>query len=484
MEALLFIAFLRPKFTGISPIYINKMVRYIALSLLLILTYNQSHGQIWDSKNIEFALPSQGWRIRPANEKTAWTFGFTITEDPFDAWAFTDSEFTCQRTIDGGNTWEEITFKTLDPGSGFICDIQGLSDKIAFLSYYSYSEGPLLYMTKDGGLNWTTTDAGMGSFLNWVHFYDVNNGLAFGDPGEDGFFEISHTTNGGATWTLIESDHSIESAYDNEFGVYGDFVISGNYVFTRSDYDRIFYSDDKGKSWAEVGTPVPPSSSALWGLACNDQAEVIAAYNTEDTDAFYVYKRNLTNGEWANITPADSNGYVTGMAAIPGTQTILINKHFDFADDQSFVTLASTDGGNTWLEVSKNQGYRTGFTQFLNASVGYACEIPGDFDNPTDNVFVYNGSPLTGLLTQQTLTAELTLFPNPAVNELYVELKDDNICDYYIYLHDLKGKLIGKKIVNMTKGFHEKINVSSLPSGEYMVTVCNATGFKTMRFVK
>ena len=58
----------------------------------------------------------------------------------------------------------------------------------------------------------------------------------------------------------------------------------------------------KAKSWAEAGTPVPPSSSALWGLACNDQAEVIAAYNTEDTDAFYVYKRNLTNGEWANIT--------------------------------------------------------------------------------------------------------------------------------------------------------------------------------------
>jgi hypothetical protein len=459
------------------------MIRKITFSLLLLFVYSHGRGQIWDSKNIEFALPSQGWRVRPTDAKTAWTFGFTIADDPFEAWTFTDSEFSCQRTTDGGNTWEEIIFKTLDPGTGFICDIEGLSEKKVHLSYYSYDEGPLLYTTIDGGLTWDTGNAGMTAFLNWVHFYDANNGIAFGDPGEDGYFEISYTTDGGISWTLLDSDHSVQAGFDDEFGVYGDFVISGDYVFTRSDYDRIFYSDDKGRTWGEVGTPVPPTS-ALWGLACNDQAEVIAAYNTSETNAFYVFKRNLTNGEWANITPADSNGYVTGMAAIPGTQSILINKHLDFADDASFVTLASTDGGNTWLEVSKNQAYRTGFMQFLNASVGYACEIPGDFDSPTDNVFVYNGSPLTGLLTQNVLSGKMELFPNPAVDVIHVNFDSEEINEYIIFIHDNCGKLILRKELIASKGVHETIPVNPLPSGEYIVTLSNKKGFRSMSFVK
>ena len=111
-------------------------MKSVVHTLLLCLIASLLPAQIWDSKNIEFALPSQGWRIRPVDNKTAWTFGFTITEDPFEAWAFTDSEFTCQRTINGGESWEELDFKTLEPGSGFICDVEGLSDKIAYLSYY------------------------------------------------------------------------------------------------------------------------------------------------------------------------------------------------------------------------------------------------------------------------------------------------------------------------------------------------------------
>ena len=145
MEALLFIAFLRPKFTGISPIYINKMVRYIALSLLLILTYNQSHGQIWDSKNIEFALPSQGWRIRPTNEKTAWTFGFTITEDPFDAWAFTDSEFTCQRTIDGAIPGKKLHLRPLIPAQDLFVTYKVLVIKLLF--YLTIATAKVRYYT-------------------------------------------------------------------------------------------------------------------------------------------------------------------------------------------------------------------------------------------------------------------------------------------------------------------------------------------------
>lgn len=458
-------------------------MKTVVHTLLLCLIASLLPAQIWDSKNIEFALPSQGWRIRPVDNKTAWTFGFTITEDPFEAWAFTDSEFTCQRTINGGESWEELDFKTLEPGSGFICDVEGLSDKIAYLSYYNYDEGPLLYKTKNGGQSWQTDNAGMTYFLNWVHFYDVNNGIAFGDPGDDGFFEISYTTDGGNNWTLIDSDKSIESAFEDEYGVYGDFTVGGSFIFTRSDYDRIFYSKDRGRSWQEAVT-LSFETSALWGLAANDQGGLYAAYNTENTNAFMIYKRDPLTGDWTNVSPSDTTGYLAGMSTIPGTNTLLINKHFDFADDQTYVTLASTDGGATWLEVSKNQGFRTGFASFYNASVGYACEIPGDYDSPTDNVFVYNGSPLTGLLSQNKLEALMEVFPNPTADFLHVSLTSDGNHDYYLYIHDNHGKLLERRFYQHRQGINDRIQVSSLPNGNYTVTISNENGFAAARFVK
>lgn len=458
-------------------------MKTVIYTFLLCLAATLLPAQIWDSQNIEFALPSQGWRIKPVDNKTAWTFGFTITEDPFEAWAFTDSEFTCQRTVNGGESWEELDFKTLEPGSGYICDVEGVSDKIAYISYYNYDEGPLLYKTKNGGQSWQVDNAGMTYFLNWVHFYDANNGIAFGDPGDDGFFEISYTTNGGNSWTLIDSDKSIEKAFDDEYGVYGDFTVGGSYIYTRSDYDRIFYPKDRGRSWQEAAT-LSFENAALWGLAANDQGALYAAYNTENTNAFKIYKRDPLTGDWTNVSPSDTTGYLAGMSAIPGTNTLLINKHFDFADDQTFVTLASTDGGANWLEVSKNQGFRTGFTSFYNASVGYACEIPGDFDSPTDNVFVYNGSPLTGLLSQNILSGKMNLFPNPATDRIHLNFDAEEVNEYIIFIHDNHGKLMLRKDLASSKGVHETIPINPLPSGEYVVTLSNKKGFRSMAFVK
>ncbi|MBK7223370.1 MAG: T9SS type A sorting domain-containing protein [Saprospiraceae bacterium] len=458
-------------------------MKILSFFALFIMSFLQLQGQIWDSKNIDFALPSQGWRIRAVNENVAWTFGFTIEDDSFGSWLFTDSEHTCQRTADGGNTWEESSFKPFEQGAGYICDVEGVSDQLAFLSYFNYNEGPILYKTTDGGTSWTPVNPGVDVFLNWVQFYDANNGIAFGDPGADGFFEIAYTSDGGVTWTQIDNNQSIEVSEADEYGVYGDYATSGDYIYTRSDYDRIFYSSNRGRTW-QVAEPPSSAAGGLWGLVSNDQADLFAVYNIDASNEFIVFKRNATSGEWTDITPSNSSGYVTGMASLPGTRTLLLNKHDDFADDQTFITLAGFEGGSSWLEVSKNQGYRSGFMGFFSAEVGYACEIPASFDKPTDNVFVYNGTPITGLYNQQALDQNLALFPNPAVDHLNLEMEADDVCDYYIYVYDISGKLLEKKEIFQSSGIHECLSISHLTKGEYTVTISNSVGFLSQKFVK
>ena len=458
-------------------------MRSMLFTTLLGLGLLPSFAQIWESKNIDFALPSQGWRVRTVDENVAWTFGFTIADDPFEAWSFTDSEFTCQRTLDGGNTWEELPFKILEEQSGYICDIEGVSDMMACVSYYSYDEGPLLYKTTDGGNTWTHNNAGVDVFLNWVQFYDTLHGVSFGDAGEDGYFQIGLTSDGGATWTRIQNENSIEVLYDDEYGVYGDFAVRGDFIYTRSDYDRIFYSSDRGNTWHVTNLPDSVGGS-LWGIACNDNADLFAAYNTDETNQFFLFKREMTSGTWIDITPSDNQGYITGLTAIPGTQTILLNKHIDFAEDLTYVTLAGLNAGSQWIEASRNQGYRTGFMEFFNARAGYACEIPGDYDNPSDNVFVYNGSPITGLYSQQILRGMLHIYPNPASEYMTVKFASDEVCDYEILLHDVTGRLVERRGISQTSRIEETFPVAYLASGIYTITVSNASGYLTQEFVR
>ncbi|MBP6398882.1 MAG: T9SS type A sorting domain-containing protein [Saprospiraceae bacterium] len=449
-----------------------------------VLTHLQLlHSQIWNSKNIDFAMPSQGWRIRAVSENTAWTFGFTIEDDPIEGWIYTDSEYTCQKTLNGGNTWEEKPFKLSEEDEGYICDIEAINGQVAYLTYFNFNDGPILYKTIDGGENWTENKAVVDYFLNWVQFYDANNGIAFGDPDVDGYFEIAFTMDGGVSWTQLDNDRSIKASENDEYGVAGDYAASGNYIYTRSDYDRIFYSSNKGQSW-QVVEPPAEAAGGLWGLACNDRADLFAAYNIESSNEFIIFKRDVTTGEWIDVTPANSSGYLTGMASIPGTGTLLINKHEDFNNDQSFITLAGLNDGTSWLEVSVNQGYRTGFMEFYNAEVGYACEIPAAFENPSDQVFVYNGSPITGLYHQKPLSGRLTLFPNPTSDYVDLHLDSDDVCDYYILIYDVNGRLVDKKNVNQANGLHEQLQLCHLTNGSYTITVSNANGFLTEKIIK
>ncbi len=101
------------------------------------------------------------------------------------------------------------------------------------------------------------------------------------------------------------------------------------------------------------------------------------------------------------------------------------------------------------------------------------CSLP----NPLfiqDNKFVNSvtNTPVIDILH----TDEITIFPNPSTDFLYVEL--DNISTKDISIHNAIGRLVQ---VNIDKKPHQiSIDVSSLPKGTYFVRITN----KTHKFVK
>jgi len=56
-------------------------------------------------------------------------------------------------------------------------------------------------ITTNGGSSWTVRDiSSITNFVNFIHFYDSNNGIFLGDPLSN-IWGIAKSTDGGNSWT-------------------------------------------------------------------------------------------------------------------------------------------------------------------------------------------------------------------------------------------------------------------------------------------
>ncbi|MBK8564854.1 MAG: T9SS type A sorting domain-containing protein [Saprospiraceae bacterium] len=72
----------------------------------------------------------------------------------------------------------------------------------------------------------------------------------------------------------------------------------------------------------------------------------------------------------------------------------------------------------------------------------------------------------------------VSLFPNPAQNELFISLDTQAKGDYALSIVDMNGKLV--KLVKLTTG-QNKVGIENIPNGVYLAKVGNnqIIAFKT-----
>ena len=291
------------------------------------------------------------------------------------AWA-SGSQGTALRTTDGGAKWIKVTVP--DSAGLDFRDVQGVSDRAAYLLSIGPGELSRIYKTGDGGSSWTLQHKNLDpkGFLDAIAFWDVDHGLALGDP-VDGRYVILATSDGGKTWAK-----SPEAGMPEALPGEGAFAASGTCLAVQGSSlawfgtgggptSRVFRSTDRGRTWSVANTPIRAGnpSSGIFSVAFRDAENGLAVggnYQIPDDPTANLAGTVDGGRTWTLIEAGRPAGFRSAVAFGPDRSAVAVGP--SGAD-------LSMDGGRTWSKLGQTGFHALGLAEGGGWGVGEGGRI-------------------------------------------------------------------------------------------------------------
>lgn len=435
------------------------------LLFISLLVAQLGFSQLWLSQPTNFAAASRGLdEIRIVNSSVVWATAYDGSGGGANV-----QEFTL--TTNGGDTWTPGTIDVGDTALG-INNISPVSGTTAWVCAINgdTGTGSCIYKTDDAGLSWTQQNtAGFQnstSFINYVHFFDENVGIAAGDPiGSPAKMEIWRTTNGGASWTLITGS-AVPNAQSGEWGYNGGNVAVGNTVWLVTNKGRIYKSSDQGLTWTATQTPLTDFSgtSQSGRMAFSDANNGCILKTVSGTTPTYTLYTTSNGGTtWSAGTTFAGQHRI--LSYIPGT-TILVGTSQAAPVGSSY----STNNGTTWVDIDADS--QKGVSDFLDGSTGWCA----GFSSATEGIYKFFGNLE---ITDFSGSKHIKAFPNPANSNFTLAV--EGVDNYNVKMTDMSGKVVYNQQLS---GLENTVDVSKLATGAYFITVSGDNVAETIKILK
>ena len=289
-------------------------------------------------------------------------------------------------TTDGGRTWRSGVV----PGAESLQfrDVQGVSDKIAYLLSIGNGPDSRIYKTTDGGNTWTLQfqNQNIAAFYDCFAFWTAGTGIAQSDSVE-GRFPVIRTTDG-TTWQDIGDN--LPPALDGEFS----FASSGTCVAVQGDQNawivtggvspsRVLVTEDLGESWNAYASPLRGSPSAgIFSVAFRDAQHGMIGGGDLDPEAppFPQTATSRDGGKTWTLTPQQPNiGTVFGLAyagkfGLGQRQGKAEDQDEDQDNDEGdkkHLVVVTGPGGSAWTPDEGNTWFTLpGVTDFWGVAFG------------------------------------------------------------------------------------------------------------------
>jgi photosystem II stability/assembly factor-like uncharacterized protein len=210
-------------------------------------------------------------------------------------------------------------------------------------------------------------------FYDSMQFWNDTEGIAIGDPTEDSF-SILITRDGGNTWVKLLADQLPTMAKgEAAFAASNtNIVIKGKntWLVSGGKRARVFYSNDKGKSWKAAETPIVQGKT-MTGIFTADFYDskngFIAGGDYELPEQNSDNKAITTDGgkTWNLIAQNSGFGYASCVQYVPkskGKELVVVGAlgiHY------------SADGGISWKQLSTDSSFFT--IRFINSNTAIAA---------------------------------------------------------------------------------------------------------------
>ena len=162
--------------------------------------------------------------------------------------------------------------------------------------------------------------------------------------------------------------------------------------------------------------------------------------------------------------------------------------------DTIYICYASSTDGISWTKYAENPLFHT-YTPpsdtIIDKNGPWACDVV--FDSNSNNYKMWYETAAGFCFATSTNTVDLEnfefsnendyiVYPNPNLGNFIIETIVNNICENkYVEIYSAIGQLISKSVIN---NFKEKIDISDIPAGVYIVKIKNNTKSKIIKIIK
>lgn len=503
---------------------------------LLGLAAGNSRAQRWtvvNTTNINtFDETHQLDDIHTVSQNVAW--GLTYSTTPTPPSTRTQSKFFVRTNNSTGTEFDWGPISSAGGSAFEAANIHGLNltgaqqGQVAVAAMYNAAGGGQILRTANGGQSWTAVQgtgfAAPAGFNNWVHMFDANVGVAFGDPNTDAagaaaYFEVMRTTDGGLTWTRVPAANlpaPIPNA--NEGGlVRSYFALAGTNTIWASTARqspvgacRILKSTDRGVTWTAYNTPLVSQINRIAfrdannGIAFNTAAAAVTT--TPPLPGSINVIRTSDGGQtWSPITPinnATGSFYSFDIDAVPATGT---TPGFYISAGTSRVpnatgTAANTDFGSStssnginWRNIDNGITYVNGASTYrrvylcmdvLSSTAGY---LGSYLEVGTGAGGIYKLNAATPLATRAALTDKVALgaYPNPSTGLFRVQAEGGIKALTQLTVTDALGRVVHSRQLLPSTANADGITVdlTKEKAGVYIMELRSATSVSQKKVV-